>query len=67
MDTLSGCNTVYHYQGIGYKTVIKVFQKQPLIHFLDCHLMMEEVITEVNLFLGLFYRIITGIAIPEKR
>ena len=63
----SGCDTVCYYQGISKKKVNKLLEKQPSIHLLDCHLMLEKVIAEAALFLSLCYRTETWTTISEKR
>lgn len=63
----SGCDTVCYYQGISKKEVNKLLEKQPSIHLLDCHLMLEKMIAEATLFLSLCYRTETWTTISEKR
>ena len=49
------------------QAVIKVLHKQPLIHLLDSHFMIEDVIEVATLFLGSCYGTETGTNKSEKR
>ena len=46
--TLSGCDTVCHYQGTDNKILIKVLEKQSLKHLLDPLFITDEEIAETT-------------------
>ena len=64
---LPGCDTVCQYHGIGKKTFIKVLQLHPLLHLLDPDANIDDVIAEIEIFMGMRYGIQKDTNMSEKK